>query len=554
MIRIRNKKTGEVKEIEESQLGSFGLAPQVDPTATPEKVTAPSTKITVDQLYKMSLDPKIKPATYTKIKQLYDLQQEADKKEKLTTDEIKLKEDKQRAEELKNRALETVDELLQLDTGAITGLKNPLKSLTGENAKTRAKFDMLMSLLSLENVKFLKGQGQVSEAERDLLKKAAASLNTDMTNEDFYNELLKIKGSLSGRPVDIGKKKSGGLLDTLTLGISRRLAQDVGVGAGMNLEPGTQQAFDDALNIADRAEKKAMQVTDPKQKAALLKVAQDTRATVSKSAKELSGKFSEDINKGYGERAFGSAVEIAGAAELPAAVSAVRSTGTKLISKAPQVIESAKSLVKPKPPTMSVDELLSGVTKSEAGKKVRTEAIEKATELGKKVDGTKVYRTIEKQLKSARATATPSETKQIDELIRSANKFWNGKQISPKTAKVRWDNAMSSFKASGIRGDSVKSLYDDSLRNAIRKQLDKVAPGFEAGTKQIAEGIKIDKLLKPIRNARDRKLIKEALEEQPSLLTKFIKKASGKAGDIATGAVIFGIMDFLKGRKKKEGE
>lgn len=553
MIRIRNKKTGEVREVEESQLGNFGLAPTIDPKATPSAVTAPSTKITVDQLYKMSLDPKIKPATYNKIKSLYDLQQEEAKALKPSSDDVKLQAEKETSVKSKEQTLGVVNDLLSRDTGAITGIKNPLKSLTGENQYTKSLMDQLVSLLSLENRQKLKGSGAISDYEFKVLEKSATALNTKLSNQDFENELFKIKGVLTGEPVQKAKPDKG-ILDTFTLGASRRTAQDIGVGAGMNLEPGTQKAFDDALNIADRAEKKAMQVTDPKQKAALLKVAQDTRASVSSSAKELSGKFSEDINQDYGSRAFETASQIGGAATIPSTISAVK-TG---ITKAPSVIKAGKELVtkavKPTPAKMTVDELLSGVSKSEAGKKLRTEAIDKATEIGKKVDGTKVYKTIETQLKSAKATATPSESKQIDELIRSANKYWNGKNVSPKTAKVRWDNAVSSFKASGQRGDTVKSLYDGAIRDGIRKQLDKVAPGFEKGTAQIAKGIKMEKLLKPIRNARDKKLIKDALEETPSLLTRFIKKVGGKTGDVAIGAttaaVAYSILDFIKGKKE----
>lgn len=563
MITIRNKKTGEVKQVEETQLGDFGLAPAVRPTTTnslmmpttsPNTTTPTSTspKITFDQLYKMSLDPNVKTTTYNKLKALYDLQNEEDKVEKLSADEVKLKEDKEKAEGLKKTVLETVDQLLARDTGAITGVKNPLKSLTGENAYTKNLFKQVKSLLSLENVKFLKGQGAVSDAERELLANSATSLETNLRNEDFYGELLKIKGALTGEPIEPQTKKKSGFVDALTLGPARRFAQDVGAGAGMNREPGTQESFDATLKMAQTLEEKAKSVIDPIQREKLLKVAQQAREVVGGGAGELSGKFSEDINKGYAGRAFETAASVAGAATIPSTIGAVRSASKSLVTKTPKIIEGFKSLAKPTPAKMSVDELLSGVTKTESGKKVRQELIEVAQDAGKKVDGSSVYRQIEKTLKSAKSGLTPSEQKGVDELIKSANKFYNGKKINPLTAKSRWDLASQGFKDSGKTGDTLKSLYHRTTREALRKQLDKVAPGFEKQTAKIAEGINLDKLLKPIKNAEDRKLIKEARKEIPSLLQRFTKKLGGKTGDITAGVVIYSILDFLKGRKKKE--
>lgn len=135
MITIRNKKTGEVKQIEETQLGDFGLTPSVKSnlmmptTETPAQVqtTQPKTpKITFDQIYKMSLDPNVKTSTYNKFKALYDLQKEeekANKKEVLGTEA-------QKTEGLVKsgvRALEVVREEYQKDPSLVLKQKIPGK-------------------------------------------------------------------------------------------------------------------------------------------------------------------------------------------------------------------------------------------------------------------------------------------------------------------------------------------------------------------------------------------------------------------------------------------
>jgi len=59
------------------------------------------------------------------------------------------------------------------------------------------QFDNLKSLLSLENVKYLKGQGQVSDAERKLLADASAKLNLSQSDETFKQSLTDIVNVLN---------------------------------------------------------------------------------------------------------------------------------------------------------------------------------------------------------------------------------------------------------------------------------------------------------------------------------------------------------------------
>ena len=59
------------------------------------------------------------------------------------------------------------------------------------------QFNNLKSLLSLENVKLLKGQGQVSDAERKLLAEASAKLDLGQSEEEFAKSLQVVIDNLS---------------------------------------------------------------------------------------------------------------------------------------------------------------------------------------------------------------------------------------------------------------------------------------------------------------------------------------------------------------------
>lgn len=62
-------------------------------------------------------------------------------------------------------------------------------------------FNSLKSLLSLDNVKLLKGQGAVSDAERALLEKASTKLNLSQSENDFKSTLEDLVKSLSNQTV-----------------------------------------------------------------------------------------------------------------------------------------------------------------------------------------------------------------------------------------------------------------------------------------------------------------------------------------------------------------
>jgi len=111
-----------------------------------------------------------------------------------------------------------------------------------------------------------------------------------------------------------------------------------------------------------------------------------------------------------------------------------------------------------------------------------------------------------------------------------------GKKLNPTTAKELWDDAIEGFSSAGLKGSSVESSYHRLIRDSLRKELDKVAPGFEKATKSIKEGLDLEDILKSIREGTQRTEIKEALKETPAPLTKFIKGTGKRIGaGVATG-------------------
>lgn len=111
--------------------------------------------------------------------------------------EQKQKEDD--TKQAKSEAVELAGELLNRDTGAVTGLPNPLKYLTGENQYTKALIDQLKAKLSVEARSKMKGTGQISDYESQLLAKSVSALNYGMSNEDFKTELGRIMDVLDNK-------------------------------------------------------------------------------------------------------------------------------------------------------------------------------------------------------------------------------------------------------------------------------------------------------------------------------------------------------------------
>lgn len=239
LVTIRNKKTGETKQVESSQLGEYGLGTSPTPSVTQPTTTQPTTStpttsgtdVSLNTLYKALQDDLTKTGgkNASKITNLINVFNEKKKIETPDPDIEEAQKAEKETQNYKKQTTELVDELLGRDTGAITGVKNPFKSLTGENQYTKNLVDQLTSRLSIDGRSKLKGSGQISDYESQLLAKSVSALNTNLSNADFQRELTKIRAILApDEDVEIPESKKGdGFIDRFIVNPYKRTATNI---------------------------------------------------------------------------------------------------------------------------------------------------------------------------------------------------------------------------------------------------------------------------------------------------------------------------------------
>lgn len=94
-----------------------------------------------------------------------------------------------------SRTVSLIDEVLRGDLGAQTGLRGKIgwESLWGENLNTRTNIDNIKGNLELAAAGKLKGQGQISEGEREILRRAASRIVYGMTDSALREALNEAK-------------------------------------------------------------------------------------------------------------------------------------------------------------------------------------------------------------------------------------------------------------------------------------------------------------------------------------------------------------------------
>lgn len=127
----------------------------------------------------------------------------------MKTGELESVEDNTEKEVAKEKAelKSLTEELLNTDTGSITGrireglwLKDPV------SLSKQAKLDRLISMLSLENRKKLKGSGQISDFESKMLEKSVGALQQGIGDKELKEELKRIYKNLGGETAKKDKK------------------------------------------------------------------------------------------------------------------------------------------------------------------------------------------------------------------------------------------------------------------------------------------------------------------------------------------------------------
>ena len=103
--------------------------------------------------------------------------------------------------ELSKKVVSLVGELLaDPNLSKITGIVQGglrLGNLDPRAQLSRNKYDELKASLSLDNIKYLKGTGAISDAEQRLLASAATAIGRNLTDEQFRSELQKLRDGLT---------------------------------------------------------------------------------------------------------------------------------------------------------------------------------------------------------------------------------------------------------------------------------------------------------------------------------------------------------------------
>lgn len=87
---------------------------------------------------------------------------------------------------LKNKSLENI-------SGGVQG-RFGLGGLFGDAKTAKTQYDQILGALQLAKAGSIKGQGQVSDFERTVLKEAAAAIDRGMSDEAFRQSLIKLRG------------------------------------------------------------------------------------------------------------------------------------------------------------------------------------------------------------------------------------------------------------------------------------------------------------------------------------------------------------------------
>jgi hypothetical protein len=118
--------------------------------------------------------------------------------------------------------LYNINTLLSSDLSRITGLSGVAKPLYGDDKTLYALKEQLVNQLAVNARAYIKGQGQISDKETEMLEKSATILKTKtLSKEATTTELKRIQGiirSSAGEMVDVQVLKDGKAVDEGLLG------------------------------------------------------------------------------------------------------------------------------------------------------------------------------------------------------------------------------------------------------------------------------------------------------------------------------------------------
>lgn len=325
------------------------------------------------------------------------------------------------------------------------GFAATLKSLTGD---TGVLTDQDFARLS----KLLPGLGAKPQEAKNLLNDLRSQIAAKYGGEATQTTI---------------KPDEKGLIDVL-LGNAKNTFQDIRAGA-IAANPRIQESREQGFKQAQQLEQMAQAEKDPTRKKALLQEAAKLYAGIGDEAQMTAQSFSEDVKDDPVLRGVGAGSEIATLAEAPA------------------ILKSVFNVVK-NPKVLSPKEALGKVFTQDKGKALRNEVVDEATKKGAKIDGNKIFNSIDEWAAEAKK-ANPQAIKSIDNFVSGAKEQFKGKKLNPDEVFKLWDNASKGFTAAGTKGSSMVASYHRAVRDTVRGLLDDVAPGFEEGTQLIRKGL-----------------------------------------------------------------
>ena len=118
----------------------------------------------------------------------------------------------------------------------------------------------------------------------------------------------------------------------------------------------------------------------------------------------------------------------------------------------------------------------------------RSALIDEAANAGKTINGEAVAQKFVDWADSA-VKGNPGKEKQIEKIVGSVINNYSGKQLSPQDAMKIWLESNNGYNASGATETALESKVDVAMRDALRPELEKIAPGFDQATKAIKTSI-----------------------------------------------------------------
>ncbi len=188
MFELTNSQTGEKKTVKRSELAQYGLDENGQPIQ--EQPQGMPTLEELGQAYMNAMQAGDTKAA-DKLAKMYDMQAKMGKQ---TLEENKVKQQTNEVSE----AVNLVDTILARPLDPVTGTLRVESGIEGTQAyDTRKMVEQLKNKLSLTERQKLKGQGQISNYEAQMLANSVTALDPGMSKEGFIAELQKIKDILS---------------------------------------------------------------------------------------------------------------------------------------------------------------------------------------------------------------------------------------------------------------------------------------------------------------------------------------------------------------------